>query len=252
MKVYTLTESMDEPKLRGKRNLIRYPAFIEPKIDGELNVYFGKHNSLMNKYSKARTDCPITKHLKRMDVDVIGELYFPPGKNGDLYNLLKNKTSHQLQYVIFDILRVGKKDLRKETCRTRREILLDAVRPSDQVSIIPASIAREKADVQKFLDLFKEHGFEGGVLKSMDSRYMVGNSSWVKIKFTETKDCKIVFIDPDLERMEVDVGPRRVGVKLVKKYKPLVEVGNVVEIEHHGVLKGGSLRHPIFRGKVVK
>ena len=52
--------------------------------------------------------------------------------------------------------------------------------------------------------------------------------------------------------MEVVVGSKIVGCKLVNKYKPFVKIGDTVEIEHMGVLSGGGLRHPVYRGKVVK
>ena len=39
---------------------------------------------------------------------------------------------------------------------------------------------------------------------------------------------------------------RVVGVKLVDKYKSRVKIGDVVTIEHQGILSGGGLRHPVY------
>ena len=67
---------------------------------------------------------------------------------------------------------------------------------------------------------------------------------WVKLKHRRTADCKIHAIDPILERMDIEFRNRTVGCKLPHKYKSGVSVGDVVEIEHMGVLTGDGLRHP--------
>ncbi|MDD5496765.1 MAG: hypothetical protein PHP46_06705, partial [Candidatus Omnitrophica bacterium] len=55
---------------------------------------------------------------------------------------------------------------------------------------------------------------------------------------------------PAQERIEVLVhngaNSKPVGVKVMNKVKATLKVGDIVEIEHQGILSQGGLRHPVF------
>ena len=93
------------------------------------------------------------------------------------------------------------------------------------------------------------------MLKSPNSRFKVGITDWVKIKKKDQSVFQVVYIDPVLERIEVRVitneglTAKRVGVKVVTKQKAKLKVGDWVTVEYYGILEGGSLRHPVFRGR---
>jgi hypothetical protein len=241
------------PEMQGEDRLpfVKYPAFVELKLDGELNVFH--KGFLINKNQKYRYDCPITKILSWLsdDYTLWGELYYGPGKNGDLYKLLSNKESDELHYSIFDITgpHIGHKPYME---RRERLLELQASNWYPHVHVINTLVAEDRQQLDSYLDVYTRAGYEGIVIKNGDEPFKTGPCNWIKIKPIQTIDCEIIMIDPVKERMEVAHLNRPVGVKLNNKYRHLVKVGNVIEIEHRGILSGNGLRHPNFRGKVVK
>ena len=245
------------PKIMGKMIDIRYPCYVEFKYDGEANVY---HNStLINKSSgKTRTNCPITDFLGNLfDVNTIllGELYWEDGKAGRLYDFLSHAKDDTLKFMVFDVIHP---DIAHSNYQDRREWLVNHwTQASDQVGLMPAFYCETPDEVEAQVGDSKVLGYEGVVVKNIDSRLVLAGRlipqqlGWVKRKHIETVDVPITHIDPTLERMEVNVGTRTVGVKLNNKYRSKVSVGSVIEIEHQGVLAQNGLRHPVFRGHVI-
>jgi hypothetical protein len=241
------------PEMQGEDRLpfIKYPTFVELKKDGELNIYH--EGKLINKNGKQRYDCPITKNLSTIDPRLIlwGELHYGLGENGDLYKLLSHHDSDNLRFTIFDLTGPGLSQL---SYIERREMLLELENKNwTHVTIVPTSFAEEKVQLEAILHVYTQQlKYEGIVIKDGNEPFKTGPCNWIKIKPIQTIDCEIIMIDPVKERMEVAHLNRPVGVKLNNKYRHLVKVGDVVEIEHRGVLSGNGLRHPNFRGKVVK
>ncbi len=107
------------PELRGSLSTIRYPAFIEPKRDGEFNLAIsdGSKVSLVNKGGLERTDGYITNILFSLgkSFTLLGELCYHEGLNGDLYRLLANKkTDSAIVYHVFDIADLDGKDVKNK------------------------------------------------------------------------------------------------------------------------------------------
>ena len=240
------------PELRGMLTFIRYPAFVEVKIDGELNEYSTNRigeGHLVNKSGKTRNNCPITDDLKQYDIDVIGELYYPPGKAGDLYKLLANNQSDQLQFAIFDILRFEGTDMKPLDFMTRREKLIEIVKPTAHVRLVPTEMVNSPAEITEYFTNTVKQGYEGIVVKNIDERYITGPCAWVKLKDKKTVDVPVVNISTNQERIDIKINKRWVGVKVVDKDKKTLNIGDIVEIEHQGQLSGGGLRHPVFKRK---
>jgi len=133
----------------------------------------------------------------------------------------------------------------------RRSWLIENISPTPHVRIVDSSRVMTKDDVR----LHYEHyvnalHYEGIVVKSADSRLIMGVSPWVKLKKKETSDLEVISIDQTQERIEVLVhngtASKGVGVKVMNKVKATLKVGDIVEIEHQGILSKGGLRHPVF------
>lgn len=251
MKVNVVNVKIAYPELRGTLEHIVYPAFVEPKFDGELSMWTGQH--LINKYGKTRCNFPAADRLPSNCI-LLGELYYNSGKKGALYEFLSHKTDEFLQYVPFDILQVNKTDLQNKPLVERREIMFEVI--PKITDIIAADLAMNKEEAMTYAQQWIQRGFEGATVKSLQSLYRTGPCDWVKIKEKDRNIYVVELIDPVKERIQVTVptvesGCTRVvsvGVKCPLKHKQHLHVGQSVEIEHQGKLPSGSLRHPVFIG----
>jgi len=232
------------PECRG--STITYPCYAEIKLDGELNWF--NNGKLYNKSGKTREKCPITDALDTKHT-LIGELYYGRGQLGQLYPLLSHQDSDDLNYCVFDVLTTTTPP--GLTYEERREILLNEVKESAHVSIVPTWYLEEKEQLDELKEEVWNEGFEGLVVKSPNSMYQTGPCKWVKIKKKDRNDYQVVYIDPSLERVEVlvqlpSVGYRRVGVKVVNRYKSRLKLHDSITVEHQGQLSAGGLRHPCY------
>src|SRR3990167_9140400 len=100
------------PELRGSRESIKFPAFAEIKLDGELCMidYASDHICAINKYGKIRENFKALDVIKRRlkadgeeRIIMLCELYVGDGKAGSLYKLLSLKDDDNLNITVFDI-----------------------------------------------------------------------------------------------------------------------------------------------------
>lgn len=222
-----------KPELRGSIEAIQYPCYVEIKRDGEYCV----RNIADNTF--------------------VGELCYKDGKFGDLYKLLSNKK--KLEDIVFwahDCVQFKGLDIRNEPLTLRREALnsLECIY-SDNFRINKPLLAMNRGDVDTLFKFFTDSGFEGIVVKNTQSRFIEGPCGWVKLKKKDQNEYIVSFIDPVRERIEVSIPQPdgyvvKCGVKVVNTQKNMLTIGELVKIEHQGVLEGGSLRHPVYKGAV--
>lgn len=253
------------PHIDGKD--VRFPCYAEVKLDGEANIYAS--GCLISKASgKIRTACPITNTLSKI-VDKVtmlfGELHWEDGKAGALYDFLSHAKDDKLNFTIFDVYHPT---LDGADYETRREwlisnILNNAIWKGQSRNVYGAVRVTRPMFIENLIELNElvknnqQDEWEGLVTKNPKSILYSGGlrssqTQWVKLKHKTTGDYQVINISTTQERMDIRVGHRECGVKLVNKYKPYVKVGDMVEIEHMGVLAAGGLRHPVFRGKVCQ
>jgi ATP-dependent DNA ligase len=241
---------------------------LEPKRDGEYNMLYknAKSSFFTNKYGTQRWESQLSyqieTYFKDIQFTLLGEICFMEGKNGDLYNLLSNKTNDQmLRFYIFDIASLSGVDLCSRPILERKEILLDLFQGFNSTSVL-INPCRVVSDKEQLLDQHQEyvrvHGMEGSVVKNLDSTLLFGPCSWVKIKNKDQNVYPVISIDPVKERIEVIVTyclpdgracNRNVGVKASHNQKAQLKIGDGVIVEHQGILSAGGLRHPVYIGK---
>ena len=229
------------PDIRGNLETTRFPVYVETKIDGETQWF--APTCLTNSSGKMRYDMPICReistNIKWHGERLLGELHWGEGKAGDFYKI-KPASGDDLNFTVFDV------DLPLPYL-DRHKWLIEHIGATQHVSVVLAIMALNKEQVHEIYNQYAdEMGFEGAVIKSFDSRLIMGPCPWVKIKKKETLDLEVVQISTTQERIEVLYMDKRVGVKCLDKDKKDLKVGNIVEIEHQGILSGGGLRHPIF------
>jgi ATP-dependent DNA ligase len=246
------------PELRGSIEGMGYPAFGEIKYDGEFTfiVYSDGNIATLNKYHKIRTDFPELTGIRNQLAQsckaavLLAELYYGEGKRNALYDLNSNKESDTLRLSVFDLLECDGTTLTWEPLIERKE-MLSLILPA--YSIFP-KVLKDKGEAIEFFNWTVDNGYEGAVIKSMDSHLVSGPCSWVKMKMKDRSDYKVTLVDQSKERIEVSVpiathntcGHVSVGVKAALRYKRHINVGDLVTIEHQGVLDSGSLRHPVL------
>jgi hypothetical protein len=224
-------EEMIVPKCQdyGKTTLF-YPCYAEVKLDGEFNMY--RNGTLTNRSGKVREwNC-----LPNVppDVTLLGELHYGEGKWGQLYDLLSRENKDDLHFTAFDIV---------------NGMLPYAARRTELLRLnIPTSTSyychNEESAENAFNNAVAD-GYEGVVYKVPFT--LLINGGWVKRKKKETADLEVIGVDPTSERIEVRVNDSTTGgVKCPYRYKRSISVGDIVEVEHQGMLTGGGMRHAVF------
>jgi hypothetical protein len=269
------------PELRGNLAGLRWPCFAEVKYDGEACL-IGYHNSApipiftSNKYGTMRHEWgkldSIQSILEDNDVEqavFLAELFYGEGKKGDLYKLLSHKDDDTLNLIIYDVGHITFKNSKMAgevtPLITRKEILSELF-PSGagftSWSIKP-HIVEGRLEAESYFGDVTDDGYEGIVLKPLDGFLTHGPCAWVKMKFKDRSEYKVIAVSNTQERIEIAVpvppapGTLQLiakyipcGVKVTNKHKASLRPGDTVEIEHQGVLDSGSLRHPVFIRKV--
>lgn len=242
---------------------ITLPCFVEFKYDGEMAVLHttnGQGPMLVNKHGTARNDCPITEQFRMLNSPntvVIGELHAESGKANDLYKLLSMKEDDRLRFTMFDILSIDGQDTHAMPLSHRKDLINVLANnlwqsnghiytPSEHVLLPVMRYCETQEDI---LDAIQDAGlndYEGVVIKQADGPYVNGNN-WIKVKFRQTWDVEVSAIDPTLERVEFFMpnGKHTCGVKVLNKHKAGLKVGDIIEIEHQGVIDR-AVRHPVF------
>jgi len=201
MIVSKMNGSIDKPipELRGKLGSVKYPAFGEIKYDGEFTFIFydndGKNRKIasINKYNKIRTQYPALTSIKiAMHEDVksavmLAELFFADGKRNRLYDLNSNKESDDLNLMIFDLIELDEKDITQEPLIDRKEALHDILSVSACIMSKGMKVVNDNKEAMDFFKWTVDEGYEGCVIKSMDSRLIAGPCSWVKMKMKDQR-----------------------------------------------------------------
>ena len=260
MKVTKQNSKPGCPELRKSIDHIKFPAWAEIKYDGEFTYVLHSPTTTctVNKYGTVREDFPALNQIrdtlnanKVVAGIFLGELYFDGGKLNDIYKLNSNKSSDACELVLFDILQWNPECVTNYSLLDRKELLAMCV--GDLA--IGGEVVADKAEATAFFEKAKANGYEGVVIKEFDSHLVIGPCSWAKLKGKDQTDYKVLSVDVDKERIEVAVpyvdssnNPTIVvlGCKAPNRYKKHIKIGDVVTIEHQGVLPSGSLRHPVL------
>lgn len=254
MKTTKTGKSQPFPEMRSSLNQIIFPAWSEIKLDGEYTVMkkpLNGKSQLINKKGLLREDCEATRlideALGKRDAVMIGELYHGEGKAGALYDLLKNQKDDGLRFHPFDIMSIEGTDVSKQPFAVRLQILSEYITPL-------GVRVESKDEVITAFNEAVELGFEGTVIKNFNEPLIFGPCGWVKMKKKDRNDYPVSKIDRVRERIEVlvpyssgsETTTKTCGVKVASPIKSTLKEGDVVTIEHQGVLSGGGLRHPVF------
>jgi DNA ligase-1 len=179
----------------------------EPKYDGErllaeardekIGLWTRRHVQVSRKFPE------VVAALLKVDGDdwiLDGELTVPGGFRRLLKRNVEDKTKIKIlsqkipaTYHVFDVLRWEGEDLTTRTLKERKKVLLNHIKPSKRVRIMPFRLVTS-SEVMKHFQEYVTHGFEGAVLKNALSNYEPGKRTgqWIKIKREESVDVNII------------------------------------------------------------
>jgi hypothetical protein len=249
-------------ELRASIDNIVYPAFVDIKFDGELNtlrisesdgipelLFENKYGNVRNALNYRCIADYLPNLMKFKGTTLIGELFYGEGKAGALYDLLSHRKDSGLNFRAFDIFN----GVDGFTLLERKRVLCDTI----PALCVPNVVANSKQEaMNSYLECVLK-GYEGVVVKPCNDRAAcVGTMLWAKIKNKDSNVYEVSMVDPTRERIEIVCKyPDKaisVGVKVVNRVKHTLQRGDKVLIEHQGILKSGSLRHPVFKGFVER
>ena len=236
-----------------------YPAWAEVKLDGEFNwfIYDNRINPgyFINKHGRVRSKWDVATKIEShgYPLRLIGELFWNEGMKGALYDLLKHQKDDGLNFYPFDIVEYNGENMRTVPLIERKELLAHIAKDITDNHKINGRVVQNKGEVLAYFNEIVAQGFEGIVVKPLNSKLVFGPCDWVKIKDKDESNFPIHSIDPVRERVEIwvktPVSGKLVGLKVCNKDKVNLQVGEMIKVEHQGILSGGGLRHPSFKGK---
>jgi bifunctional non-homologous end joining protein LigD len=184
-----------------------------------------------------------------------------------------------LTYVLFDVLQVGARDVRRLPLSERRALLEEMCDGIENATDGNITLIATQKPTDEGLEALLAFGFEGVVCKRKDSTYRCGarNGGWVKIKPKETVDAECTGIyepEPGSRYAPIVDGKPRPwavgGVRFRLRHndgrvydgraagmndqlrrelweQPHEFIGRVIELVHWGIQDSGALRFPQVR-----
>ncbi len=194
-------------KLTDPSSLILTNSWIiEPKYDGEriIAVNSGGEIALWTRRNiQATHKFPEIVNALKKDID--DEYWILDGEmtvDGGFRKLLNRNVEDRFKisllskkipatYNIFDIVRYKNQDLTKKLLYERKDILMKSVHQDERIKVVPFEELKDPTG--QFLQYLNE-GFEGAVIKNLDSYYEPGRRSenWLKVKKGDTVDVYII------------------------------------------------------------
>jgi ATP-dependent DNA ligase len=180
-----------EPKWDGFRALVFR--------DGDDIVIQSRHHAVLNRYFPELAEGLKAQLPPRVVID--GEIVIAGEHGLDFDALLQrlHPSTRRVQamaderpaeFVAFDILAEGQRDLRGKPLKKRRRLLLDlAGAGRGPLHVTPATL--DRAQAAAWFEHFEGAGADGIVAKDLASLYTPGERTMLKVKHRRTADCVI-------------------------------------------------------------
>lgn len=255
---------------------VKYPCYIQPKLDGYRCVY--KDGAMFSRKGKpfGNKNLPsYFKHLFEVQDDVLdGELYCEGVNFNKLQTILNTYDAplpNTLKFVIYDCVPV--KDWEAQSCKKPYSERIRNVREvvgaiCDHKKVI--DIANDEVESSKeAVDLYKDYlkkGYEGAMIKAIDGQYRwkrvtLRSGEMLKLKPFITVDLKVTSIYEgegnfqgvaggvvvDFNGKPVSVGSGfDIPTREEMAKSPSNFIGRTAEVKYFEETEDGSLRFPTF------
>jgi len=240
---------------------VKYPVWASVKLDGLRAVFKdGKFFSRKGHVLQGLTALAAVCQEFAQGFTLDGELIIPGEHFNEASGQLRsfNETPDAV-YGVFDVVDFNQCFLWRYNKLTDLHL---AYKDNPPYRILPVlhKLFYTREEVEAYYEKSRVNGYEGLVVKNSDGMYENARTwAWMKMKNTETADCKVTGIFPGQGKYEglvggiyVDYNGTRVGVgsgltdfqRNIWADSPEEIIGSVVEIAFQEVTPDGSLRHP--------
>lgn len=162
---------------------------------------------------------------------------------------IESYTSHvPIKFFVFDILLNGEENLMNKPFFERKEVLKKVARDSKIIKVVDYKETEDPVEISRLFEQNIAAGFEGIMVKKIDSFYVPGRTGWrwVKMKQSEKKEGKLAdTVDGVImgyyvgrgKRTKFGIGGFLVGIVDKEKIKSLTKLGTGLTDDEFRLLK---------------
>lgn len=257
---------------------VKYPIFIQPKLDGFRCIY--RDGSMWSRTGKPFENKNLALHFKSLfgttNYVLDGELY----AHGTAFqNLTKTLTTEDapipatLKYIVYDCLHVTEWDNQickkpyEERIKTLRKVLNNQIADFKKVIDIPNDLVQTSKEAIDIYKKYLQDGYEGAMLKAPDGLYQwkrttIKSGEMLKLKPFKSVDLivtgvydgegdfegKAGGVTVDYNGITVRVGSGwDIATREAIAENPNSYIGKAIEVKYFEETEDGSLRFPIFQ-----
>ena len=254
--------------IEDKEKYVKYPAYIQPKLDGMRCIAIVTEGKckLFSRSQKEITTVPhivseIEYLFKDMTITLDGELYNHEHRENfnRLMSLIKrdevHPDSYEIQYHVYDVVS-------EENYSPRTAILQQLIDDTGFLQLVPTLIAKSKEETDEIFDAFLAAGYEGAMYRNPLMSYEFKRSvSLLKVKIMKDDEFEIIGVQEGNGKLQGKAGAFVVRTKDGKEFKAklkgeleaLTEYfinfenyrGKLLTIQYQGLTPDGIPRFPV-------
>lgn len=262
-------------KYKERKKYLKFPAYIQPKLDGIRNIskLNGSEVSNISRNGKPTLNLNhFNKDIKNM-LDVIklsldGEAYNPQWTFQEITRAYKKEreSTKELEYWIYDIVDTKSKfsdrnSKIKNYFNKSQEVNSFGYRKIGCLVEVPTYIINNEEELNKYHKTFTSLGFEGSIMRNSDGLYLLNHRSNDLLKLKDFDDSEYIIVEGHeaenepgtviftcitKEGKEFTVRPK--GSTEYRK-EMLLDIKNIIgkelTIRHQGISEEGKPRFPV-------
>lgn len=197
----TLILPMLAKDFKKEESKIRYPAFVQPKIDGMRCLKEGS-KMISRKNKPIETMQHIAQELQNISIILDGELYADESfqRNMELIKKYRPGESEEVKYHVYDLVDT---ELSFGQRYEKLKELIHNHRPQNIV-LVPTFEINSKEELLEYHKKFLAEGYEGTMVRWGSEGYHIDKRSSNLLKYKDFQDlaCTIVNVEPSEKRPE--------------------------------------------------
>jgi len=260
-------EPMLAHKFRDHSHKIKYPAYIQPKLDGIrcVAIYKDKKCTLWTRTRKLITSVPhIESELERQlngkgDIILDGELYNHSLKNEfeKIVSAVRKEEpstdSKKIQYYIYDLVS-------EKSFANRSELIKELIINNEITKVVPTNKILVEDEIESYFNKYRQEGYEGAIVRNASGEYQNKRSyNLQKVKEFDDSEFEIVSVTSGKGRMEgkaifiCKIQDKTFNVKMEGSLEKLEEIynsqdkviGKKLTVRYQGLTSDGIPRFPV-------